>query len=152
MGQNVFRGLLLLTLVLPVPAMAVLGGDANTLEADRVQMKATVKSSQAQAYAVHEMNTPTGLIIRQYVSPQGKVFGISWRGPVAPNLRQLLGGYFQQVSEAAQAQRKGRVMRGPMFVQQPGVVFQQAGHMRSYFGRAYVPEMLPQGVGPEAVR
>jgi hypothetical protein len=31
-------------------------------------------------------------------------------------------------------------------------VVQSAGRMRSYHGRAYVPEMIPQGVGPEVIQ
>ncbi len=37
-------------------------------------------------------------------------------------------------------------------VELPGLVVQSGGHMRSFAGRAYIPEALPQGVSVEAIR
>jgi hypothetical protein len=31
-------------------------------------------------------------------------------------------------------------------------VLQSGGHMRAYVGKAYVPEMLPEGVQPDAIQ
>jgi hypothetical protein len=86
------------------------------------------------------------------VSADGRVFGIAWEGPFVPNMRQLLGSYFQHYSEAAKAQRESHVGRQPLNIQEPRLVVQTAGHMRAYFGRAYDPELLPNGVSPDEVR
>jgi hypothetical protein len=32
------------------------------------------------------------------------------------------------------------------------LVVQSGGHMRGYFGRAYAPDMVPQGVNPDALQ
>lgn len=152
MRKNALPVLLLLGVLLPLPARAELGGDIRTVENDRIQMKAALQTRQAGAFAIHEIKTPTGSTVREYISPQGKVFGVSWQGPTMPDLKQLLGSYYAQASQALKEQRAKRVIRGPINIQQPGFVFQQSGHMRSYFGRAYVPGMMPQGVGPEAVQ
>jgi len=37
-------------------------------------------------------------------------------------------------------------------IQEPGLVVQTGGHMRAYFGRAYVPELVPQGVTIEEIQ
>ena len=90
--------------------------------------------------------------MKEYVSPAGKVFAITWRGQVIPDMQQLLGTYFDQFAQAAQAQRESHVGRRPLNIQQPGLVVQSGGHMRGYFGRAYAPDMVPQGVNPDALQ
>lgn len=134
------------------PAAAALGGNVESVQEDQAHLKGSLHVTQAQMYAVHEIKTETGTIVREYVSPTGQVFGVAWQGPFIPEMQQLLGTYFQQYSEAARAQKAHSVGRRPLNIQQPGLVVQGGGHMRSYFGRAYVPEMLPQGVKAEEIR
>jgi hypothetical protein len=90
--------------------------------------------------------------VKEYVSPAGKVFAITWRGPFIPNMQQLLGTYFDQYAQAAKAQRESHYGHRPLNIQQPDLVFQNGGHMHSYFGRAYVPGMVPQGVNVDALQ
>jgi len=129
---------------------ASLGRDARSVKNDQVHMKAALRLAHSElAYAVHELKTPTGTVVREYVSPAGKVFGVAWQGPFLPDFRQILGDYFEPVMQAPRDRRQGR---GPMVIRQPGVVFQSGGHMRSFFGRAYVPDMLPKGVSADVVQ
>jgi hypothetical protein len=50
--------------------------------------------------SVHEIRTATGMVIHEYMSNQGKVFGVSWWGPGLPDTTQLLGGYSTQLVSA----------------------------------------------------
>jgi len=145
-------GIVLLILTMPLPALAALGGDVNSVHQDQAQMKGSLKSTHAAAYIVHEIKDPAGTVVKEYVSPAGKVFAISWHGQFIPNMQQLLGTYFEQFSEAAKAQRESGPGHRPVNIRQPGLVFFNGGHMRSYFGKAYVPEMVPQGVNPDAIQ
>jgi len=112
-------------------------------------MKGALRISHAQAYDLHEIQAPFGTVVREYVSPASKkVFAVTWQGPRIPNLRQLLGAYFDQFARAAQARRG----HGPLNVQLPGLVVQSAGHQRAFAGRAYLPQELPQGVRAEELR
>jgi hypothetical protein len=135
-----------------LPAFSALGGNLDSVYTDQGQMNAVLKVTQASSFAVHELRTPTGTVIREYVSAEGRVFGVAWEGPFVPNMRLILGSYFQHYSEAAKAQRESQVGRRPLNIQEPGLVVQTAGHMRAYFGRAYDPELLPSGVSPNDVR
>jgi hypothetical protein len=90
--------------------------------------------------------------VREYVSADGKVFAVAWHGPWLPDMRQILGTYFEQYAQAMQAQGDGRVRRRPVMIEQPGLVVQIGGHMRAFSGRAYVPEMLPSGVRVEDIQ
>jgi Protein of unknown function (DUF2844) len=134
-----------------LPAIAALGGDVSSVETDRAQMKASIKTTQAAAYSLQEITAPGGTVIKEYVSPAGRVFAVAWHGPFYPDMQQILGAYFQPYTAALQAQPK-HYGRRPLNIQQPGLVVQSGGHMRAYWGRAYVPGMLPQGVTADEIK
>lgn len=141
-----------LALGLPVLAFATLGGSLDSVQADQAQFKAKIKITEGAVYTVHELTTPTDVVVREYVSPGGRVFGVTWRGPFIPDMQQLLGVYFQQYVVAAKAERERHVGRNPLNIQLPGLVIQTGGHMRACFGRAYNPDLLPAGASPDDVR
>jgi hypothetical protein len=135
--------------LLALPAMAALGGDAASVQKDAAQFKAEIRSTQKQNYAVHEMQTSGGTMVREYVSPDGKVFAVSWQGPFIPDLQQLLGTSYERFI-AAGKNRHG--VRGPLGINESDLVLVSAGHMRSYTGKAYIPQMLPEGVHADAIQ
>lgn len=145
-------GVALLLLAFPLAALAELGGDATSVLADQAHMKANLKTTQAEAYTVHEIQAPSGTVVREYVSAAGKVFGVAWKGPFLPDLHQILGASFTPFTEAVQAQKRQRTGHGPVLVQQDALVVKSAGHARNFFGKAYLPELLPQGVSAEEIR
>ena len=142
-------GIACLMLLLPMPALAALGGNISSVEDDVARMKGSLKTTPAEAYTVHEIKVPGNTVVKEYVSPAGKVFAITWRGQLIPDMHQLLGTYFDQYAQAAKAQRESHVGRRPLNIQEPRLVFQNSGHMRSYSGRAFAPDMVPQGVSPD---
>jgi len=120
------------------------------VSADQVQMSMTLRTIPAARFTVHEMTAAaSGTMVREYVAPTGLVFGVAWQGSSMPDLRQLLGPYYDQYVEAAAARR---TRRAPVHVELPGLVVQSSGHMRAFTGRAYLPQSLPQGVAAEEVR
>jgi hypothetical protein len=131
------------------PAFAALGGDVASVDADRVRMKATHRMIAGSTYSVQEIQTPAGTTIREYVSPAGKVFGVVWQGPQMPDLKQLFGDYFGTYQDAAKAKRTSR---GALRVVQPDIVVHSGGHMRAFFGRAYVPQLVPTGVSIDDIK
>jgi Protein of unknown function (DUF2844) len=149
MNSRTIRGIFAM-LLLPFPASASLGGDVTSVQTDQAKMQGSLRTSSNNSYTIHEIQASTGVAVKEYVSPAGKVFAVTWQGPFHPDLRQLLGSYFDQFSQAEQAQRAQR--RGPVLIQQAGLVVQISGHMRSFWGKAYVPQMLPPGVHVEDIR
>jgi hypothetical protein len=137
----------LIVWALSSPAMAALGGTVDSVQADGVRMKATDKVVRKDAYTVHEIEDSTGTVVREYVSNAGTVFGVSWQGPFVPDMRQILGSYFERYSQAARAQREGQVGRNRLEIRESGFVVQTAGHQRAYSGRAYDERLLPPAVG-----
>src|SRR5271170_675169 len=88
------------------PALAALGGDQTSVATDMAKMKASVKVTSTKAFTVHEIKSTNRIVVREYVSPDGKVFGVAWQGPFMPDLQQILGTYFQQFSVAAQEAKR----------------------------------------------
>ena len=143
-------GVLLILTLGAVPAGAVLGEYESSVSLDQQHMRGEDRVTTGQGYKLHQITSPNGAVVSEYVSPQGKVFGVSWRAPYIPNLQQLLGSYTTQVQQAAQAQTRRR--GAPLIVRTNDFVFVSGGHMRSFHGSAYVPSLLPQNVPAEVVR
>jgi Protein of unknown function (DUF2844) len=135
----------------PLPAVAALGGDVSSVQDDQQHMKAALRIQTGQAFTVHELHQESGTVVKEFIAPTGKVFAVSWSGPFIPDLRQLLGIYFDQFSQAAQT-RVRRPGRAPLNIQRDGLVVQSGGHMRAFFGKAYLTDELPQTVRAEMIR
>jgi hypothetical protein len=144
--------ILVLNLSSALPAWASLGGDAVSIQADQIHMQGTRTANAAQSYTVHEIQAASGTVVREYLSPEGKVFAVAWHGPWMPDLRQLLGSYFEQYRAAVQSPSGARVARKPVTIDQPGLAVQIGGHIRAFSGRAYLPELLPTGVRAEDIQ
>jgi len=137
--------------LLPFPASAVLGDTAASVLDDQARMKGTLRSVDNRTYVMHEITSSTGTVVREFVSPQGAVFGVAWEGQFPPDLQQLLGPYYEQAQQVqASAQQtdsqQPRRRRGPIVIDTPGLVLYETGHARNFRGQAYIPQLVPQGV------
>jgi hypothetical protein len=139
---------LLLTAMVTAPAWAALGGDATSVQSDLVRLKGTLRMTSTAAYTVHEITTSYGTVVREYISPADKVFAVSWRGPMIPDLRPMLGVYYGQYDQAASAPHIGH---RHLVIDQPGLVLRSSGRMRAFFGRAWVPSLLPQNFSVDRI-
>jgi hypothetical protein len=134
------------------PAQASLGDTVSSVQSDAQHLKASVRITQSANYSVHELQATGGTTVREYISPEGKVFGVAWQGAARPDLQQLLGTYYQSVVQAVQAEKAQHPGRHPISIQQPGLVVQMGGHQRAFSGRAYLPSMMPSAVRAEEIR
>lgn len=131
------------TLLFSVAAHAELGGAASSLQSDRMQMKATVPAATSKLnYTVHEMTADNGATVREYIA-NDKVFAVAWHGERMPNLKQLMGPYFDTYTSEPRAKHAGH---SHVAIEHADFVMHASGHMRSYSGSAYVPGLLPAGV------
>jgi len=143
-------GILLILALGTVPAWAILGEDESSVSLDQGNIGGKIRAETYPGYRLHQITSPNGAVVKEYVSPEGKVFGISWQAPFMPNLQQLLGSYFTYVQEAAGLRRQRR--GGPLVVRTNDFVFVGGGHMRSFHGHAYVSSLLPPNVSAEVVQ
>ena len=144
---------LLLMLTLPSTAFAALGGNAASVDTDRVRVQgALMRIVRSDGYALHEIRSASGTMIREYVNSSGVVFAVAWQGPWLPDLRQVLGDHFDQYQTAMRSIQRARRGRGAVVIDQPDLVVQTSGHPRAFSGRAYVPGLLPSGIPLAAIR
>jgi hypothetical protein len=148
--RNFFFSNFFMIVLAALPASASLGRSSDSVAADQHLMNGQMRSIAQAGYTVHEISSPYGEKIKEFVSPSGTVFGVSWSGPVVPDLKQLLGDYFPEFQQAAQA--TSRSQRRSLAVRSDRLVVESAGHMRAFHGRAYLPALLPANVTAEVVQ
>ncbi len=147
-----FWSLLVAAVVLGLssPSLASLGGEISSVKKDQARLKASLTISSGDRYSLHEMKAPTGTVVREYASSDGKVFAVAWEGPWRPDLRQLLGDYFSDFQQSAKNRRRGH--NGPLVSATPRLVIEMNGRPRAFYGRAYVPDLVPSSVQPSEIR
>ena len=101
-----------------------------------------------EGYSVEEITRGDGSILREFVSPDGQIFGVAWQGMTMPNLSQILG----PSSDVFQKATQGTHHRGPLSVHVGQLVVETGGHMRSFRVRAYRLDLLPKGISEEVVQ
>jgi hypothetical protein len=137
----------------PSSAFAALGGGVSSVDADRVHIQgALMRIVQTGPFALHEIRSSSGTMIREYVNSSGTVFAVAWDGPWLPDLRQVLGDQFDRYQAAMQSRQHARTGRGAVVIDEQGLVVQMSGHPRAFTGRAYLPGLLPAGVQLESIR
>jgi hypothetical protein len=126
------------------PALAALGGSYASVASDRAHFAARVASASAATHTVHTLTLPNGGTVREFTRPDGTVFAVTWRGRGRPDLRQLLGPWFDTM-QADNAARTGPPRRRPLTVSRSNFVVQSSGHSGAFSGMALLPGLAPAG-------
>jgi hypothetical protein len=131
------------------PARAALGEPASSVDTDQRRLGAAHRQRDARGTHAVEQLRSDARTVREYVSPSGIVFAVCWDGITPPDL-SVLGAYAAPYRRgmAAQGAPRARVRR----VESGGAVVETWGHMRDVHGRAYVPDLVPTGVGLDEIR
>jgi hypothetical protein len=142
-------GALAVGLASPREVRAALGADGASIAADNTAFGGTRQVTAAAAWDIHELHLPSGTVVREYLVHGGTVFAIAWGGPVLPNLRVLLGSYFEPYQRSPRGRPSGHHLR---VVATAEWVVQSAGHADAFMGRAWLPTRLPAGFDLATVR
>jgi hypothetical protein len=128
---------------------AALGGPPELFNGEGTTIVASASSAMPN-YVARDTTLATGTHVREYVSNSGVVFAVIWDGPVLPDLKALLGRYFDMmVAESARMPKAGR---SHIAVNVPEVVIHSGGHMRAFEGSAWIPAAFPAGFTADDVR
>jgi hypothetical protein len=160
-----FGGGLLLTGA-PSIARATLGEPAASVAADAAQMNAAEGAHTARPlpgmpaqdapisgnFTVKRLTTPEGTVVSEYIGQSGMVFAVTWRGPTPPDVATLLGTYFKQYTDAANAGAPSPFGLHASSVHASDVTVETAGNMALTWGRAYLPAALPAGVNLSEIK
>lgn len=126
-------------------APSSLAGIAPLPGVPSVKMQAATKPPSG-LYTIHETELGSGTIVREFATRSGQVFALAWRGPVLPDLRTLLGSYFQTFKDESGLSRQTGRLGSPLSIEHDGLVVNSMGRMRNFWGHAYVPALVPSGV------
>jgi hypothetical protein len=152
--MNYAKAILSAVLVLALgsmPAWAGLGQPEASVTSDQLHMKSEHRVQDFQAYKVHELANTEGAVVREYVSPDGTVFGITWQGRSTPDMNQLLGNYVNNFQTATRDQTQIRQRRG-IAIRTNDFVYSNFCRMGVCSGSAYAPKLLPSNVSAEVMR
>jgi hypothetical protein len=139
---------LLAMVIAPVRAFAALGGDSASVAEDLKALHGTLTVNAAPAYQIHELALASGGV-REYVAPSGTVFAVTWNASKAPDLRQLLGAYFERYAAEAKVHRSGHHL---LSIDTPDFVASAVLSQRGSRGRAILRTLVPGGVTNEELR
>jgi hypothetical protein len=149
--MKIVWGSLLIVLLGAAPGWAVLGQYASSIDLDQQILRGEQRELARPGYTVHELTSPNGLVVREFVSPAGLVFGVTWQARQMPNLQQLLGNQNMAVLQQALAGQPRHHSGAPLIVRTAKLVFASGGHMRSFHGYAYVPSLVPANLSAEVM-
>ena len=128
---------------------AALGGLPEPFNAEGTTIASSV-STTVSNYVTRDTTLAAGTHVREYVSGSGVVFAVTWDGPFLPDLKALLGKYFDTM--VAESGRMPRAGRSHMAINAPEVVINSGGHMRAFEGSAWIPAGFPTGFTADDVR
>jgi Protein of unknown function (DUF2844) len=141
--KRLVAGGVLIAALTPCIAAAALGEPEASVQTDALQLHGSINVTEHSGFRQHEIQLPSGTLVREFAGADGKVFAVAWSGPAPPNLRQMLGRFFDPFVTAA---RPKRTDHSHLRVETGDLVVQSGGHMRAYAGRAYLPAAVPNGV------
>ena len=130
-------------------AHAALGGQPVQFDAEATTVVSGV-SSAGSNYFTRDTTLAAGTRVREYVSGSGVVFAVTWDGPFLPDLKALLGKYFETMT--TESVRVPRAGLSRIAIDRPEVVINSGGHMRAFEGSAWIPAEFPAGFTAGDVR
>ena len=126
---------------------AELGGTVAP-QAKKIREQSSVVVAQP-TLNVFENTLATGTVVREYTNSAGVVVAVAWNGPGMPDLQDLLGQHFDAfANRPASANSSHR----HAILNTEDLVVESHGQMRAFYGRAYLPKLLPVGASLEQIK
>ena len=136
----------ILLLSFPIFAKAELGSNLASITQEQKTFGSTLTTSPQSTYTIYIQNISPDLVIKEYVSNSGNIFGVSWKGSTLPDFQVLLGNYYSNYLSALQQNPRS------VFLQNDNLVLESGGMMGGYIGRAYLPKQVPVGIAPASIQ
>jgi hypothetical protein len=136
-------------------ALAALGDAESSIQRDQTGMTGQFQITDHGSYRLHEAKSGQ-MLVHEYVTPDGKVFGVSWQGSIRPNLKELFGSYYSDYQSALHSSQEqtGRLRLRSRSMVSNGRNFhvEIGGHMGFSRGCAWIPSLIPSGFNTNEIR
>ena len=133
------------------PARAALGEVESTTQGDSMRMAARRHLEIRPAYSVYNLAMRDGSLVREFVSSDGIIFGVSWRTQYKPNLEKLLGASYSGYVKSAR-DNSGQVgIRRNFRHSSSDLVVKSDAHLHLFSGWAYRRSLLPPDFSPDQI-
>jgi hypothetical protein len=119
---------------------------SQTAQPSSVKALRSITAGTTSSYTVRSVELNSTTRVQEYLTSTGVVFALSWRGPVLPDLNVLLGSSFPSFNSEAQKARISGKRGGALAISANGLTVVSAGHMRDYYGYAYLEALVPPDV------
>jgi len=146
MTKSTGKFICILLLSLPIFAKAELGGNLAGITQEQKTFGSSLTYSPQSNYTIYIQSISPDLVIKEYVSSSGNIFGVAWKGSTLPNFQILLGNYYSNYLSAQQQNPRS------VFLQDNNLVIESSGVMGGYIGRAFLPKQVPTGLAPTAIQ
>ena len=134
---------LLSALALSASARAALGDNAAQTQADAWQWRAQrTMGALTPTGSVHTLNLPDGGTVRQHLTPDGRVWAVSWRLNGKPRLELLLGVHFAAY-QAAVGSASARGVQRQMSLAAGDLQVRSSSHLNVHVGQAWLRSLQP---------
>ncbi len=137
------------TCLLSAGARAELGGTPASVQMDAQARSTAVTVEHAANFDRHQITQADGSVVREYVSPKGTVFAVTWSGRTTPDLKALLGAHYAAYTAAASKQRPSHHV---LTVDTPELVVTIVRYQHNGSGSASLPGEVPAGVAVGELR
>ncbi|MGN6530113.1 MAG: DUF2844 domain-containing protein [Burkholderiaceae bacterium] len=137
-----------------VDARATLGEAGTSAEADRARVGGERRVAQATSaqLRVHVITRADGSTIKEFETPAGVVFAISWSTRLKPRLDALLGAHAADYAQATRQALAAPGVRHQLRIAQGDLVVQASAHLDAHVGLAYLRSLVPPGVRVDELR
>jgi Protein of unknown function (DUF2844) len=137
------------TLCLTGTARAELGGSEFSVQLDQARANGELHTTSYVAYDRHEITTLDGALIHEFTDRSGQVFAVTWHAHGPIDLHRLLGAQYEKFAAASLDAHKDLHHTS---VHLPDLVVDASVIMRTFAGRAYLPNALPAGVAVQELQ
>lgn len=140
--------IVIMALVAASPCWAALGGPPSV--PGPAAQSSTARTASGVSYTDLQSQSPNGTVLHEYTNASGTVFAVAWSGPFQPDLKALLGPWFETYTE--QAGQRNDPGHSRMAVRTADLVVVSTGRMGAFQGRAWLASTLPEGFNPQEMR
>ena len=129
---------------------AELGANKTEPVKDGLRLQHLQLRTTDDQYSVQELTLESGTLVKEYINASGQVFGVSWQGPFKPDLRLFLG---DATLNRLNPSRNHKILdHHHASIVSPDLIIMSKGMGRSFFGKAFSPNLAPASLGIDQIQ